>query len=102
MVAGKGLMVMISREETVTFVWRCPDCPAGYDGDGLAFLHADVTPTVCPCGGRLVEELGSVPVGKQRIVVSAGLRGSALHRELRRRGVEVAFGERSARALHGV
>ena len=93
---------MISREKTVTFVWRCRDCPAVYDGDGVAFLHNDGAPAVCSCGGRLTEEMGSVPGPGDRLVLSAGLRGSALHRELRRRGVEVAFGERSSRALHGV
>lgn len=93
---------MISREETVTFVWQCSGCPAVYDGDSVAFLHYEGTSAVCSCGGGLSEELGSVPERGERLVVSAGLRGSALHRELRRRGVDVAFGERSPRALHGV
>lgn len=93
---------MISREETVTFVWRCPDCPAVYDGSSVSFLYSEGAPTVCPCGGRLVEEIGSLSPHNDRLVLSAGLRGSALHRELQRRGVEVAFGERSARVLHGV
>ena len=93
---------MFVRRETVTFVWRCPDCPAVYDGDGVALLHSDGAPGVCACGGRLVEGVGSAPEPENRLVLSAGLRGSALHQELRRRGVEVAFGERSARMLHGV
>ncbi len=93
---------MIPRQETVTFVWLCRDCPAAYDGPSVAFLHNDGAPAACVCGGRLEEALGSVPGRGDRLVLSAGLRGSALHRELRRRGVEVAFGERSPRALHGV
>lgn len=95
-------MVMISREETVTFVWRCPDCPAVYDGNSVTFLHNDDAPAACACGGRLVEEMGHVTGPGDRLVLPAGLWGSALHGELRRRGVEVAFGERSSRALHGV
>ena len=93
---------MISRQETVTFVWRCSDCPAIYDGESVAFLHYDGAPAVCSCGGELSEEVGAMPGRDERLVLSAGLRGSALHQELRRRGVEVAFGERSPRALHGV
>lgn len=93
---------MISREATVTFVWRCSDCPAVYDGESVAFLYDDGAPAVCSCGGSLVESVGSMPGRSERLVVSAGLRGSALHRELERRGVEIAFGERSLQALHGV
>lgn len=93
---------MISHQETATFVWRCQDCPALYDGDSLAFLYNDGPVAECSCGGRLVEEIGPVPEQPGRLVLAAGLRGSALHRELLRRGVGVAFGERSARVLHGV
>lgn len=95
-------VVVISREETVTFVWRCSGCPAVYDGESIAFLHDEGAPAVCPCGGSLVEGVGSVPGRGERVVVSAGLRGSALHRELERRGAEVAFGGRSLQAFHGV
>jgi hypothetical protein len=52
---------MISEVGRVTFVWRCSDCPAIYDGDSLAFLLDDGTSKACSCGGRLVEGVGTVP-----------------------------------------
>jgi hypothetical protein len=55
---------MISREETVTFVWRCPDCSGTYEGEGLLFLHTDGVHRYCPCGGQLVE--GVEPAAKRR------------------------------------
>lgn len=52
---------MISEVGRITFVWRCSDCPAVYDGDSLAFLLDDGTSKACSCGGRLVEDVGTVP-----------------------------------------
>ena len=52
---------MISEVGRVTFVWRCSDCPAVYDGYSLAFLLDDGTSKACSCGGRLVEGVGTVP-----------------------------------------
>lgn len=54
-------MIVISEVRRVTFVWRCSGCPAVYDGDSLAFLLDDGTSRACSCGGRLVEDVGTVP-----------------------------------------
>jgi hypothetical protein len=59
-VGEKGGM-MISEERKITFVWRCSACPAVYDGDSLALLLDDGTSRACSCGGRLVEDVGTVP-----------------------------------------
>lgn len=75
---------MISGEETVVFVWRCPGCSAVYDGEGMSFLYADEAQAYCPCGGVLVEDVGSVEERRYRLVVPEGLRGTALHRQLER------------------
>src|SRR3712207_3688839 len=47
------------RVQTVVLVWRCPDCPGVYDGEGLPFLYTDEDYGYCPCGGRLVEDVAS-------------------------------------------
>lgn len=52
---------MISREETVTFLWRCSGCPAVYDAERLASLLDDGTSKACFCGGRLIEDAGPAP-----------------------------------------
>ena len=52
---------MISREETVTFLWRCSGCPAVYDAESLASLLDDGTSRACFCGGRLIEGVGPAP-----------------------------------------
>lgn len=52
---------MISREETVTFLWRCSGCPAVYDAENLASLLDDGTSKACFCGGRLIEGVGPAP-----------------------------------------
>lgn len=52
---------MISREETVTFLWRCSGCPAVYDAESLASLLDDGTSRACSCGGRLIEGVGPSP-----------------------------------------
>jgi len=52
---------MISEERRITFVWRCSGCPAVYDGDSLALLLYDGTSRACSCGGRLIEDVGTVP-----------------------------------------
>ncbi len=52
---------MLSREETVTFLWRCSGCPAVYDAERLASLLDDGTSKACFCGGRLIEDVGPVP-----------------------------------------
>ena len=52
---------MISREETITFLWRCSGCPAVYDAESLASLLDDGTSRACFCGGRLIEDVGPVP-----------------------------------------
>ncbi len=52
---------MISREETVTFLWRCSGCPAVYDAESLASLLDDGTSKACFCGGWLIEDVGPVP-----------------------------------------
>ena len=56
-----GGVVMISEVRDVTFVWRCSGCPAVYDGESLALLLDDGTSKACSCGGRLVEDVGTVP-----------------------------------------
>jgi DNA-directed RNA polymerase subunit RPC12/RpoP len=86
---------MISREETVTFVWRCPDCSAEYEGEGLLFLHTDETHWHCPCGGRLVEDVEPATERHYRLVIPETLRGTLLHRQLElREAVEVTVGGR--------
>ncbi len=52
---------MISRERTVTFLWRCSGCPAVYDAESLGVLLDDGTSKACFCGGRLVEGFGPAP-----------------------------------------
>jgi hypothetical protein len=33
--------VLLMKEETVVFVWRCPDYLGEYDYEGLLFLYAE-------------------------------------------------------------
>jgi hypothetical protein len=85
------------KEQTVVFVWRCPDCPRVYDGEGLPFLYTDEDYGYCPCGGRLVEDVASEEERRCRPVISERLKGTSLHRQLERllaseEGVEVALG----------
>ena len=85
---------MISREERVIFVWRCPDCAAVYEGEGLLFLHTDEAHWYCPCGGRLVEDVEPDIERHYRLVIPERLRGTLLHRQLEwREAVEVTVGE---------
>lgn len=52
---------MFSSEGTVTFLWRCSDCPAIYDAERVASLLHDGTSRACSCGGRLIEDVGPAP-----------------------------------------
>ncbi len=86
-------------EKTMVFVWRCPDCPGVYDGEGLLFLHTDGYYRYCVCGGRLVEDLAPEGECCYRLVVPSYLAGTSLHRRLEEllggeRGVELASGRR--------
>jgi hypothetical protein len=87
---------MISRKETVAFVWRCPDCSGAYEGEGLLFLHTDRVHRYCPCGGQLVENVEPTAERRYRLVIPEHLRGTLLHRQLERReageAVEVIVG----------
>jgi hypothetical protein len=84
---------MISGEETVAFIWRCPDCSAAYGGEGLAFLHTDEVHWYCPCGGRLLEDVEPATERHYRLVIPARLQGTLLHRQLEwRQAVEVTVG----------
>jgi hypothetical protein len=89
---------MISGEETVTFVWRCPNCSAVYGGEGLLFLHTDEVHWYCPCGGQLVEDVEPAVERHYRLVIPERLRGTLLHRQLEWReageAVEVTVGRR--------
>lgn len=58
---------MISEVRSVTFVWRCSGCPAVYDGKSVALLLDDGTSKACSCGGRLVEDVGTVPESEVEI-----------------------------------
>jgi hypothetical protein len=79
--------------ETVTFVWRCPDCSAAYGADGLPFLHADEEHWYCRCGGRLVEGVEPATERHYRLVIPERLKGTLLHRQLEwREDVEVTVG----------
>jgi hypothetical protein len=84
---------MISGEEKVTFVWRCPDCSAVYEGEGLLFLHTDEAHWYCPCGERLVEDVEPATERHFRLVIPERLQGTLLHRQLEwRDAVEVTVG----------
>jgi hypothetical protein len=76
---------MISTEETVAFVWRCPDCTGVYEGESLFFLYTDGTHRYCSCGGRLVEGVEPRAEHHYRLVLPEYLRGTRLHRQLERR-----------------
>jgi hypothetical protein len=95
---------MISREETVTFVWRCPDCSGAYEGEGLLFLHTDGVHRYYPCGGQLVEGVEPAAKRRYRLVIPEHLRGTSLHRQLERReageAVEVTVGGRLDRHIN--
>jgi hypothetical protein len=82
--------------EAVTFVWRCPDCSAVYEGEGLLLLHTDGARWYCPCGGRLVEDVEPEVERHYRLVIPERLRGTLLHRQLEWReageAVEVMVG----------
>ena len=94
---------MISREEMVAFVWRCPNCSGVYEGEGLLFLHTDGVHRYCPCGGRLVEDVEPVAERRYRLVIPERLRGTMLHRQLEWReagaAVEVTVGGRQVRHI---
>jgi hypothetical protein len=85
---------MISGEEMMAFVWRCPDCSSVYEGEGLLFLHTDETHWYCPCGGRLVEDVEPATERHYyQLVIPEPLRGTPLHRQLEwRESVEVTVG----------
>lgn len=76
---------MILKEQTATFVWRCPDCEAAYGGECLSFLYTDEVSGYCTCGGRLVECVDCVEDRHYRLVVPSALLDSRLHRDLKRR-----------------
>ena len=91
---------MICGEETVTFVWRCPDCAAMYDGESLPFLYTDEACAYCPCGGRLVEDVEPATEHHYRLIIPEQLRGTRLHRQLERsEAVEVTVGDRQDRHI---
>jgi hypothetical protein len=95
---------MISMQETVAFVWRCPDCAAVYEGESLFFLHADGEHRYCSCGGLLEEGVEPTTEHHYRLVLPEYLRGTRLHRQLERRlagdeCVEVSTG-RGERYIH--
>jgi hypothetical protein len=55
---------MISGEETVTCVWRCPDCSAVYEGEGLLFLYTSGIACAEGCWSRSGASDGAaLPVG---------------------------------------
>ena len=81
---------MVYREETVIFVWRCPDCAAVYDGESLQFLYTDETCAYCSCGGRLVEDVEPTAEHYYRLVIPQRLRGTQLHKQLERREADEA------------
>jgi hypothetical protein len=41
---------MISGEQMITVVWRCPDCASVYEVEGLLFVHTDEAHWYYPCG----------------------------------------------------
>jgi hypothetical protein len=87
------------KEETVVFVWWCPDCLGEYDYEGLFFLYADEDHVYCPCGGRLVEGVAPEGVRRYRLVILVRLRGTPLYRQLGEllageEGIETIFGRR--------
>jgi hypothetical protein len=69
-------------QQTMVFVWRCPDCPGVYGGESMFFLYTDGEYRYCSCGSRLIEDLE--PGGKQRyrLVIPRYLEDTALHRQL--------------------
>ncbi len=92
-------------QETMIFVWRCPDCPEVYDGKSLSLLYTDGDSRNCSCGGRLFE--GVAPGGAQRYQLSVPeyLRGTSLHRQLEEllaseEGVEITPGRPKDRHIN--
>ncbi len=87
---------MITMEETVVVVWRCPGCSMVYDGESLQFLYSDEVYRYCACGECLVEDVEPAAEHRYRVVIPERLRGTRLHRELERReageAVEVTVG----------
>lgn len=86
-------------EQTMVFVWRCPDCPGVYDGEGLLFLYTDGDHVYCTCGSCLVEGVAPEEERRYRPVIPERLRGTSLHRQLEKLlagegGVEIASGRR--------
>ena len=94
---------MITGEETVIFVWLCPDCSGVYDGQSMQFLYTDGECGYCPCGGRLVEDVIPASEHHYRLVIPEQLRGTRLHRQLELREadetVEVTVGGRHDRHI---
>jgi hypothetical protein len=91
---------MITREETVIFVWRCPECAAVYDGESFLFLYTDEACAYCPCGGRLVEAVEPAAEHHYRLIIPEQLWGTQLRRQLERReAVEVTVGDRQDRHI---
>jgi hypothetical protein len=99
-----GGVRMISGEERVAFVWRCPGCSGVYEGEGLLFLHTDGMHRYCPCGGQLVESVEPATERHYRLVIPEHLRGTLLHRQLEWREagetVEVTVGGRRDRHIN--
>jgi hypothetical protein len=90
---------MITREQTMLVVWRCPGCSSVYDGEGLQFLYTDEVYRYCPCGVRVVEELEPETEHRYRLMIPERLRGTRLHHQLEQREagetVDVEVGGRS-------
>ncbi len=91
-------------ERTMVFVWRCPDCPGVYDGEGLLFLYTDGDYGYCTCGARLVEDVAPEGESCCRPVIPKRLRGTSLHRQLEglladEEGVEISPGRQEDRRI---
>ncbi len=88
----------------MVFVWRCPDCPGVYDGEGLLFLYTDGDHVYCTCGSCLVEGVAPEEERRYRPVIPERLRGTSLHRQLEElvadEDIEVASGPGEDSHIH--
>ncbi|MEW6638771.1 MAG: hypothetical protein AB1425_18360 [Actinomycetota bacterium] len=68
---------------------RCPRCGSRYAREEASFLYSDESGYYCECGGILVEDRRAEEEKRPVLTIPERLEGSALHRWLELRGVEI-------------